>query len=249
MMIYSYIKIVLHILFSTNFSKTVYLNFKMLPFKQAVRLPIFVYGRMIFRKMEGNILIKNKIKTGMIKIGKRNCYVETTLPQSIWTICGTIVFNGPIDFLQGSYVLVAGKALLEFGTRSTICGSNVRIMCFEKIQIGNTVRIAWDVQIMDTSFHYVKMGGAEPCKLTAPVKIGDFVWVGNRTTISKGAIIPDWTTVASNSLVNKDFHDIGACCLLAGQPAKIKAEGFKRVYDEEEQRQLDLKLGYVRTHL
>lgn len=249
MKLFGLLRGVCHLLFKTNFSKTIYLNFKMLPFDQAIRLPIYVYGRMVFRKLDGNIVIKNEIKAGMIKIGKRDYYVETTLPQSIWTICGTIVFNGPMNFLQGSYVLVAGKALLEFGTKSTLCGSNIRIMCFEKIVIGDCVRISWDVQIIDTSFHYIKKSDAETIKLTSPIHIGNFVWIGNRATISKGTVIPDETIVASSSLVNKDFHSIGKYCLLAGQPAKVKATGVSRVYDAEEQKQLDLKFGYVRTHL
>lgn len=243
------LRIIRHLLFKVNLCKTIYINYKMFPFRYAMKLPIYVYGRIIFRDLSGEILIKGNIHSGMIKIGKNDYYVATSIPLSIWTVRGNIIFNGPINFLQGSYILVSDNASLEFGCNSTFCGSNLKVMCFDSIKIGNNVEITWDVQIMDTSFHYISILDHEPCKLTAPITIGDFVWIGNKTTIMKGAMIPNRTIVASNSLVNKDFHDIGQYCLLAGQPAKVKANGFMRIYDTERQKRMDMKFGYVRTHL
>lgn len=249
MKIVSFLKCFWHLLFRSNFNKTLYINCKMLPFYQAIKLPIYVYGKIVFRDLSGQILIRGNVRSGMIKIGKNSNYVETTIPRSIWTVRGQIIFNGSINFLQGSYVLVSKNASLEFGCGSIFCGSNFKVMCFDNIKIGNNVWITWDVQIMDTSFHYISVAGEIPRKLTNSVKIGDFVWIGNRTTISRGALIPDWTIVASNSLVNKDFHDIGKYCMLAGQPAKVKATCVECIYDEITQKELDVKFGYVRTHL
>ncbi|BBD44461.1 Hypothetical protein PEIBARAKI_4454 [Petrimonas sp. IBARAKI] len=234
----------------TNLIKTIYLNFKILPFKQAIKLPIFIYGKIVFRSLKGEININSAVYPGMIKIGKRDYYVETAVPKCIWTINGTINFNGPINFLQGSYILVSNNATLSFGSKEAIIGANIRIMCFEKIVIGNTCRISWDCQIMDTSFHYVEnLLDGEIKPLTKPIVIGNNVWIGNRTTISKGAILPDYTIVASNSLVNKDFTSIGENCLIAGLPAKLKQQNIRRIFDNKEQKELDKKHNYVRTHL
>lgn len=234
----------------TNLWKTIFFNFKMLPFNQAIKMPIYIYGKIIFRSTSGKININSPVYPGMIKIGKRDYYVETSVPRSIWTVKGTINFSGSINFLQGSYIMVTNNATLSFGTRQAVIGSNIRIFCFNKIDIGDTCRISWDCQIMDTSFHYVEdLNNKSIRPLTTPVYIGKNVWLGNRTTISKGAVIPNYTIVASNSLVNKDYSDLGENCLIAGTPAKMKQKNIRRVFDHEKQRKLDEEYNYIRTYL
>ena len=146
--------------------------------------------------------------------------------------------------------MASNNAILNFGTKKSFIGSNARIMCFEYISLGDTCEITWDCQIMDTSFHYIEnLLDGEIKPLTKPIVIGNNVWIGNRTTISKGAILPDYTIVASNSLVNKDFTSIGENCLIAGLPAKLKQQNIRRIFDNKEQKELDKKHNYVRTHL
>lgn len=222
----------------------------MLPFEQAIKLPIFIYGKIVFRSLEGKININALVYPGMIKIGWNDYYIETSVPRSIWTINGIVNFSGPIYFLQGTYVLVSNNAILNFGTKKSFIGSNTRIICFEYISLGDTCEITWDCQIIDTSFHYIEDISNNVIKpLTKPITIGNNVWVGNRTTILKGSVLPDFTIVASNSLVNKDFSDIGENCLIVGIPAKVKHKNIRRVYDYNKQRKLDKKFNYSRTYL
>ena len=44
-------------LIKTNIPKTIWFNFKMLPLKQAIRLPVFFYGKVQFRNTDGNFII------------------------------------------------------------------------------------------------------------------------------------------------------------------------------------------------
>ena len=55
--------------------------------------------------------------------------------------------------------------------------------------------------------------------LTAPVIIGDDVWVGANSTILPGVTIGDFSVVAAGSVVIKD---IPSGVLVAGNPAIIK---------------------------
>lgn len=244
------IKAISHLVFKTNFFKTLYINFKMFPLKTAIRFPICIYGKIIFRSLEGKIVINNGIKFGMIKIGENSCYVKTSVPLSVLTIQGTLIFNGKFNSYNGAYILVAKNAKLILGTKGTYFGSDAKIMCFDNICIGNTVRIAWDCQITDTSFHYIKdIQHNTVAKLTKPVVIGNNIWIGNRTTINKGSIIPDRSIIASNSMVNKDLSSFGEDCMFAGQPVKLKLNNIMRIYDKREERLLDSEFGYSRTHL
>lgn len=229
--------------------KTVYFNFKVLPFKQAVRLPFFIYSKTIFRNLSGKIIIDCKnVYPNMIKLGANWWYPATSQPQVTWSIYGTLIFKGPISFPQGTYLHVAKNGILQFGTNGTIIGTNTKIMCYENIELGDNVRITWDCQIYDTSFHYVKTDETVG-KLTSPIKIGDNVWIGNNTTITKGVTIPNYSIVTSHSLVNKDLKKYGEHCMFAGCPAIFKKAGVTRIFDEARERELDIMYNYSRNHL
>jgi len=247
MRIYKYIKLFFHLIFFVNLSKTFFVNFKMLPLTQAVKLPIFVYGKMQFRSMKGIIEIEGKVYTGMIKIGRNRSYVTTSIQLSTWIIDGKIIFHGTVNFYYGSYLLVAPNAVLTIGRKTSL--GNVKLICFQSITIGENVRFAWECQLMDTSFHYLEQENGEIQPLTESITIGSYTWIGNRSSITKGAIIPTYSIITSNSVVNKDMSSYGTCCLFAGQPAKFKKNGIKRVYDMNFERELDKKFGYERIHL
>lgn len=231
--------------------KTIWLNYKILPFKQAKYLPILVCGKCKFRHIyRGGVIIDNEdIRPFMIVIGKNSCYVATSEPKTIWSIHGTLILKGPINFLQGTYVMVAEGAVLTIGSRGTVVGSNTKIMCFDSITIGNSVRITWDCQFYDSSFHYVRNSSGNISKLSKPIVIGNNVWIGNHATVVKGSVLPDFSIVGSHSLVNKDFSDTDGHCLLTGVPATVKAVGLTRIFDGDEENKLDIAFGYTRTHL
>lgn len=238
-------------LLKCNLIKTIEFNFKMLPFKQAKKLPILFYGKTDFRSLRGDVKFKGPVSTAMIRVGIKDEYVDTSVGNTIWTINGTIIFNGPLKMWRGSYIVVAKNAVLNIGSQQTKLGSNLKIFCFDHISIGNCVRIAWECQIYDTSFHYLELLNRdnEVRPLSSPVVIGDRVWLGNRSTVSKGAVIPDDTVVASGSMVNKDFSQIEPYTMLAGCPAVVKATGLRRIFDRKQEKELDRKFNYSRTGL
>ena len=238
-------------LLKCNLIKTIEFNFKMLPFKQAKKLPILFYGKTDFRSLKGEVKIKGSVSTAMVRVGIKDEYVDTSVGDTIWTINGTIIFNGPLKMWRGSYVIVAKNAVLNIGSQQTKLGSNLKIFCFDHISIGNCVRIAWECQIYDTSFHYLELLNRdnEVRPLSSPVVIGDRVWLGNRSTVSKGAVIPDDTVVASSSMVNKDFSQIEPYTMLAGCPAVVKATGLRRIFDRKAEKEMDRKFNYSRTGL
>ncbi len=232
--------------------QTIYINFKMLPLKQAIYLPIFIYTKTEFRSLKGEIEIKGRVYPNMIHIGDNTRYVATSRPLSIWTINGKLIFNGHIKFFHGTYITVAKNAVLTFGTDFTMVGGGTKIICFESITIGNHVGITWDCQIYDTSFHYVQNLENEnslPEKLTKPIVINDNVWIGNRSTIAKGSVIPSYSIIASGSMTNKDYTDNGENCMYCGVPAKCKKKSIRRIYDNAEENHLDNVYGYARYKL
>lgn len=230
--------------------QTIYVNFKLLPIKYALRFPIFVYSKTEFRSLSGRLHIRGKVYPNMIHIGDNTRYPSTNRPLSIWTINGDVEFSGRINFYQGTYVYVAETARLDFGTNGTFVGSDCKIICRDHISIGDNVEITWGVQIYDTSFHYIYTDKeANPKKLTKEVCIGNNTWIGNSTTISKGALIPAFSIIASHSLVNTNLAEYGSHCMFAGTPVKLKKQRIDRVWDYSLEKELDKMYGYIRYKL
>ena len=242
-----YIKTVVYLLTKCNVPKTVYINFKKFPVKVAVKFPIYVYGKTTFRSLSGNIIIKGNVHSGMIKIGKNDFYVKTAVPLTVWTLNGTLIFGGSCKFLNGGYLCVSKKGILELGN-DILIGTDYKIMCYDSIRIGNTLRAAYNIQIYDTSYHYVENEKGEVKGLTKPIVIGDRVWIGNTSIVTKGSKISDGSIVTNNSLVNKDFSNYKNV-LIAGIPAQIKKNGVFRIFDAKREKYLDEQFGYDRTHL
>lgn len=219
-------------LLKTKILSTVVFNFRYLPFKQALHLPVWLYPGVII-KVQGGVKIDCAASPGMIKIGKNDYYPTTIKPVCNWNISGTVVFSGKINFLQSSEVYVAPNAVLSFGSGGAFCGSNFRCYCYNRIDLGNT-QITWECSLDDNN---------------EVIRIGNGVWVGNRTTILGRTIIADNVIVAQCSTVHGDYAQCGDNIILAGNPAEVKSDNVACIWDTLEEKQLDSRFGYSRTHL
>lgn len=130
----------------------------------------------------------------------------------------TLTFGkGHSYFKYDSDVQVFKGAQLLIGRCSTNIG--LKIVCADKIVIGNDVHIGRDVWIRDNNGgHYVIVKGY---KDKAPVIIGDNVWICSNVSITKGVTIGEGAIISSNSVVTTN---IPAHCIASGNPAEVIAE-------------------------
>lgn len=239
----AFIRFLIHL----NILKTLYFNFKAFHWRVAIKTPVYIYGKCKIKSLSGTVILPRQISRGMIQFG-RPWYIDFHKIRSTLNIQGTIAFKGDFRFLRSTYILVSPGAELTMGA-SGIIGTDAKILCFRRIHIGSHFRAAWELQLMDTSFHYTMDEHGAIAPLTTPVEIGDYCWLGNRVTISKGARLPVHCIVASNSLCNKDFSKHEEGILIGGIPARLIKSNIHRVFDDEKQHALDRDFGYVRTHL
>jgi len=106
-------------------------------------------------------------------------------------------------------------------------GEGMNIAVAERLTIGENCLMASRIFISD--FDYGIYSGAEehtPPSLapvdrpvsSAPIVIGDNVWIGEQVCILKGVRIGNGTIIGSNSVVSKSIPDN---CIAAGAPARV----------------------------
>ena len=136
-------------------------------------------------------------------------------------------------------VMCRGLLRVEnFGAGHIVIHPNVYIgddslfSCSNRIEIGSYTLIAHSVHIFDNDTHPVdwKMRfddwkaimeaqpHVKPQIASAPIIIGQHVWIGFNTIIMKGVTIGEKSIVAAGSVVTKD---VPANTLVAGNPARI----------------------------
>ncbi len=151
--------------------------------------------------------------------------------------------NGaPDQLVLGSHVIlgqvvfhVHERGALRVGDYSALSG--VRIESAERVEIGRYCQISYNVEIHDNNSHPIdpdarreQIIGVHRDKArygsiylsdTAPVLIGDNVWIGHDVIILKGVHIGDNAIVAAGSVVTKD---VPANVIAAGNPARVVRE-------------------------
>lgn len=214
-----------------NWLAIFYFNFKMLPLKQAIKLPFDFYRHVRFEDISGKIVLNpSHIHRAMIKVGGRGSEMFPHVPVII-DIKGSLTFNGITEIGNGCLLRVEDKGKLTFGNKVRI-GACSKIICEESITFGNEIGISWESQVFDTNFHYMQEINSEKIfPKTTPIIIGSYNWFGNRVNIMKGTITPDYIITASNSLLNKDYTQLPVYSVLAGTPAKLVKSGIKRMFE------------------
>jgi len=132
--------------------------------------------------------------------------------------------GNPIGCYSKCTFFVDSKAELTIGNNVGI--SQTAIICHKKIIIGNEVKIGGGVKIYDTDFHAldpeIRNSNADlDHKVTAPVIIGNRVFIGAYSIILKGVVIGENSIIGAGSIVTKS---VPPNQIWAGNPAKFIKE-------------------------
>jgi acetyltransferase-like isoleucine patch superfamily enzyme len=146
-----------------------------------------------------------------------------------------LVIGDHVSVYAGCAFPLGANATCSLGDFTLVNGA--LLMAEERIQIGSHCLISWNVGIADCDFHPLDVAqrridavalapffeGRPPRpKLTsAPVIIGDNVWIGMNATVLKGVTIGDNSVVAAGAVVVKS---VPPNVVVAGNPARVLRE-------------------------
>jgi len=218
----------LQLLFRGHFSlfKTLYLNFRVLPFRQAFRMPFIVSRDVRIRGCQkGSIKILSEPKIFMISFGFGGS-PDLTLYNSRKSVLeidknAQLIFKGKAHFAPHFSVLVKDGAIMTIGSGFS-CNNGCKFSCSSGIMLGDNCLLGGDVIIRDSDGHMVftqPIDGSPRTthKCCKPVAIGNHVWICNKSDILKGVTIGDDCIVSYGSLVVKSFPQNHL--LIGGHPA------------------------------
>lgn len=183
-----------------------------------VRLPVLVSRNYTLANLHGKVAISNP-RIGCVRLGYSGVGVfDPRYDRGIWSCSGEVAFGGDAYFGQGSKISVGGNGCLSVGDgfRNTAKGEFV---CHERMRLGAGSLVSWDTLFMDTDFHRID---GKPA--SAPVLLGDNVWVGCRCMLLKGAVVPDGSVLAAGTTVTRALEPRSA---LFGGVNKVLRTGIK----------------------
>ncbi|MGY2083207.1 acyltransferase [Blastococcus sp. SYSU DS0539] len=158
-----------------------------------------------------------RVEQGLLKLGTGSYDLADTRTPGLVNVEGQLVCDGSVAIGQGAQWRIHPSATVRVGE-----GTYVNTFSIVDVAVGLTIgarcSIAWQVQFIDDDMHSLTIGG-EPRPRSAPIVVGDDVWIGSRVTLLKGAHIADGCVVAAGSVVAGRFEEPN--CLIGGAPAKV----------------------------
>ena len=210
--------------FQTSLLKSLIFNFRILPFKDAVKLPVLLFRNTHIGSVKGRIEIAAPIKHGMIKIGRCNiCGMEKS-PTTL-SVDGVLRFNGKATIGSGSVIWVNKTGELIIGKNFRITG-RTSIYCRKKITFGDNNLISWDNLFMDSDQHDILDENGNILNPDKEINIGSSVWFGCRCTVLKGCSIADNSVIASGSILTHSFSEPNSIIGGSGSGQKVLRSGI-----------------------
>lgn len=176
----------------------------------------------IFAKIIGALESRLHTLAGRLKLARSGCInggrVQIASHVRLRATDGGKVSLGSEVAIDRFADITIKEGHLVIGARTYI--GQFSILCArESITIGADCLIAEHVTIRDQDHDF--SGPAVTAQngfVTAPITIGDNVWLGAKVTVTKGVSIGDNCVVGANSVVTRD---IPANSLAAGNPARV----------------------------
>ena len=209
------------------FPRSVWYNLRLLPFRQARKLPILISHRTKIEHLSAKVVILcSDLRPGLVKIGFAT-YQGTRFRRdsTMLNLQGTVEVEGECSIGAGSSIEVAQGATLHLGAQFHL-GPNSLLICHHAMHFGNRNRFSWNCTLMDTDQHALTDATGTRTNPDREVVFGDNVWLGHHVIVTKGTHLASHITAAAGARLVGSYDQ--PLSILAGNPATIVKQGVKR---------------------
>lgn len=206
---------------------SMYINFRYLPFRQALKMPILVH-KPHFLKMGGKIIIDApKINTGMIRLG---IYASALFPNNGFTLKheGIIIFKGRCRIGNDCNIVCGKQGKIVFGDHF-IATAGAKIVSQHSIIFGKDVLIGWSNIIIDTNFHPLYDIETDRFKKSfGEIRIGNNNWLASQCMTLPGVITPEHCIFGARSVITRS-REFESFCVYGGSPVKLLSRNVRLI--------------------
>lgn len=147
--------------------------------------------------------------------GWKKFKTSTILPNSYWDYVKFRIGISKLYWPKDKTCLVSHPRKIFVGINSKIGRPGSYISGAGTVWIGDYVRFGPNVGIVSSN-HDLYQRDKYQC---APIKIGDYCWIGMNSLVLAGVELGPSTIVGGGNIVTKSFPE--GYCVIAGNPAKI----------------------------
>lgn len=133
-----------------------------------------------------------------------------------------LIVDGEFSIYYNSDIAVYKNATLKIGSGFINVGGQIR--CGNSITIGDNVVIGRDFFVQDSDFHTITGPDGNDRVSSAPVVIGNNVWIGTNVIVLKGVHIGNGAVIGAGTIVTKDVPENA---VVVGCPNKVILENVK----------------------
>ena len=201
-----------------NRLKSIYFNFRYLPFMQAVYMPIRITTNFKVMKLKrGQIILDFPYRKNFF-FGDCGSVGLQEMHGGIYMEDGAkLILNAMCVIGQGTTLRCDKNAVIELG-KNFYCNKNCHIRSAERIKIGEECSLGWNVQINTDDGHAISHDGNVVNRIGS-IEIGKHVWLTSNTIVAKNVKIADGCIVAQGAVVSKSITESKS--LVGGVPAKV----------------------------
>lgn len=210
-------------------------NMRAFPLHIALKFPVYVYGSVAFVRVGKIEITTDHIHRGMIHLGEDFFKSTQKMRFCNW---GTICWADNVKIRAGVNLFNRGHIVME---KNSAISENTFVSISTRLFIGENTRIGYNSSIVDSDDHYVEnVVTHEVSRNERAVKIGHDCWLGSRTNVKKGTVLPDYTIVASpNALLTRNYTSLfPPYSIVGGSPVKLLKTGFRGIYSSETEQYL-----------
>lgn len=213
-----------HLLNIINFIRSLYFNFRYLPFNQAINMPVWITTN--FRV--------NGLKRGQLILYQP---IHKSVLLGVWGSPGLQQMHGELLFSKNSHLILHGFTVISQGSVLRIdCGATIELgkdfycnkNCFfrasKDIVFGDDCLVGWNVQINTSDGHIILHDGEKKIS-DQPINIGKHVWLCSNIIVTKGVSIADGCIVAQGAVVAKTITENNA--MVGGIVAKVISKNIE----------------------